>query len=62
MVTGNFSIRTHPVEVLFNLGATHSFISARLLKIATSTYSLLNIALPDGKVVSYRELFISCLL
>ena len=27
-VTDNFSIRTHPIEVLFDCGATHSFISA----------------------------------
>ena len=31
VVTGNFSIRTHLVEVLFDFGATHSFVSARLV-------------------------------
>jgi len=32
VVTGTFSIRTQPVEVLFDLGATHSFISVKLIE------------------------------
>jgi len=62
MVAGNFSIRTHHVEVLLDSGATYSFIFANLVSIIqgtlTSRYSLLNIALPNGKVVDRQELFI----
>jgi len=64
MVIGNFSIQTHPVEVLSDFGATHSFISARLVskmqENLTSRHSMLSIALPDGKVVSCQELFVDC--
>lgn len=60
VVTGKSSIRTYPVEVLFDFGDTHSFISARLVKTLelapTSRHSLLHIALPNGKVVNYKEL------
>jgi len=31
-VTSNFSIKTHPVEVLFDSVATHSFIAAGLVE------------------------------
>jgi len=53
MLTDNFSIRTHPLKVLFASSATHSFISTRLVEtlrlILTSRHSLLLISLPDGK-------------
>jgi len=62
VITGNFSIRTHSVEILFDSGATHSFIYARLVEtlwlVVTYRYSLSSIALSDGKVMSCRELFI----
>jgi len=32
VVTDKFSIRTHPIKVLLDFGATHSFISAKLVK------------------------------
>jgi len=32
MVIGIFSMKTHPIKVLFDSGATHSFISTRLVK------------------------------
>jgi len=61
-VTGKFSVRTHPAEILFDSGAAHSFISARLVKTLESApmskHSLLHIALPDGKMVKYKELLI----
>ena len=64
VMTGNFSIRTHLVGVLFDSVATHSFISARLvdtLRIAlTSRHFLLSITLLDGKVVRCQELFTYC--
>ena len=53
MVTDNFSIRTHPIKVLFASSATHSFISTGLVEtlrlILTSRHFLLSISLPDGK-------------
>ena len=64
MVTGNFSIRTHFVEFLFDFGAMHLFISARVVEmlwlVSMSRYSLLSITLLDGKVVDYRNLYIDC--
>ena len=64
VVTGNFSIKTHPVEVLFDSGATHSFISTRLVKILwlvpVSEPTRLNIALPDGKAINCKEVCINC--
>jgi len=32
VVTGIFSLLTQPVDVLFDSGATHSFISVRLVE------------------------------
>ena len=64
MGTSNFFIRIHPIKILFNSRATHSFISARLVEtlllLSMSRHSLPNIALSDGKVVSCWELFIDC--
>jgi len=62
MVTGNFIIKTHPIEVLFDSGATHSFIYARLVSkmqgTLTSKHSMLGITLPDVKMVNFQKLFI----
>ena len=62
VVTGNFSTRTYHVDVLFNSGATHSFISSRLVETLwlapTIRQSLLSIAHPDGKVVNCPDLYI----
>ena len=64
MVTGNFSIRIYPVEVSFNSGGPYSFIFARLVEtlqlVSTTRHSLLSIALPDGKVVDCRDLYMDC--
>jgi len=64
LVIGNFSIKPYPVEVLFDSGATHLFIYARLVSkmqgTLTSGHSMLNIALPDGKMINYQELFADC--
>jgi len=59
-----FSIKTHPVKVLFDYGIVHSFISAKLvnsLGLASAfKLSLLPIALVDGKTMKCEELFIDC--
>ena len=64
VVTGNFSIKTHLVEVLFDSGATHSFTSARLVRkmqgTLTSRPSILSIAPAKGKMVNCYELFVGC--
>jgi len=67
MVTGKFSIRTYSVEVLFDSGAAHSFISTRLVKtlwvLLKARHSPLSITLPNGpngKVVDCRDLYIDC--
>jgi len=56
VVNGNFFIKTHPVEGLFDSGATYSFISTKLLDTLqlelTLKQSLLNIAFLNGKVVN----------
>ena len=31
VMTGTFSIRGHPVKILFDSGATHSFINGRII-------------------------------
>jgi len=64
VVTGNFPIQTHPVKVLFDSGATHSFTSARLVRkmqgTLTSRPSILSIAPAKGKMVNCYELFVGC--
>ena len=64
IVTGNFSIQNHPVKVLLDSNATHSFISARLVSKMQGTlisrHSMLSVALPKGKMVNCQELFVDC--
>ena len=66
VLTGTFSLLTQLIDVLFDLGAVHSFISARLVPmlglIPTHKSLLLSVALPDGKTVSCEELYKGCLL
>jgi len=64
VVTGTFSLLTQSIDVLFNSGATHSFISTKLVEILglnpTQKSSLLSLMLPDGKIVSCEELYEGC--
>jgi len=64
VVTGNVSIKTYHVKFLFDSITMHLFISTRLVKIlgllSASDPALLNIALPDGKAVHCKELYIDC--
>jgi len=59
VVAGTFSFLTQPVEVLFDSGATHSFISAKLVKILklnpTQKSSMLSVMRPDGKLCHARS-------
>jgi len=52
VVTGTFPLLTQLVDVLFDSGATHSFISVRLVEALgltpTRRSSLLSVTLPDG--------------
>ena len=64
VVMGTFSIQTQPVDILFDLGATHSFIFAKLVEtlglVPTRTPPLLSMILPDGKTVKCEELYENC--
>jgi len=64
VVTGTFSLLTQVVDVLFDSGATHSFISVRLVETLgltpTRRSSLLSVTLPDRKTVSCEELYKGC--
>jgi len=63
-VTGTFSILTQPVDVLFDSGVTHSFISVKLVEslglAPTHKSSLLSVILPDAKTVTCEELYKDC--
>jgi len=58
---GYISLLTQLVDVLFDSGATHSFISAKLVETLglnpTRKFSPLSIMLPDEKTVSCKELY-----
>jgi len=60
-VTGTISIKTQPVDVLFNSDAMYSSISIKLVEalrlVPTSRHSLLPVALPNGKRVRCDELY-----
>ena len=64
VVTGAFSLLTQLIDVLFDSGATHSFISVKLVEtlglIPTRKSSLLSVTLPNGKTVSCEELCEGC--
>jgi len=61
VVTGTFSLLTQPVDVLFDSGTTHSFISIKLVEtlglIPTRKSSLLSVTLPDEKIMTCEELY-----
>jgi len=61
VVMGTFSLRTQLIDVLFDSGATHSFISARLVAMLGLTPTckslLLSVTLLDGKTVLCEELY-----
>ena len=64
VVIGTFSLLTQPVDVLFDSGTTHSFISIKLVEtlglIPTRKSSLLSVTLPDGKTMTCDELYEGC--
>ena len=64
VVTGNFSLLNQLVDVLFDSGATHSFIFVKLVETLglnpTHKSSSLFVTLPDGKTVSCEELYEGC--
>jgi predicted aspartyl protease len=52
-MTGTFSINHHPVIVLFDTDATHSFVSAKFgTKIGLDLYPVSMITTPGGKISS----------
>jgi len=61
VVMGTFSILTQSVEVLFDSGATLSFIYVKLVELLRPVpickSSLLPVILPDGKTVMCEELY-----
>ncbi|XP_021767541.1 uncharacterized protein LOC110731935 [Chenopodium quinoa] len=59
VVIGNFFICSMSTKVLFNSGASHSFISRSLvdrLKLESPVFFSLDIAIPSGKVVSCTKM------
>jgi predicted aspartyl protease len=61
VLTGTFSINNTPVKILFDSGATHSFISENLLgKLGlkgTRTKSAYKIIMPGGNISSHIVTF-----
>ena len=61
IVIGIFSMKTHPIEVLFDSSATHSFIFDGLIEILglalVPKYSIICIGLSNKKAISCEELF-----
>ena len=64
VMTGTFTIQTQPIDILFDSGATHSFISAKLVEtlqlVPTHTPPLLSAILPNEKTVKCDELDKDC--
>jgi len=64
VVMGTFSLLIQPVDILFHSGATHSFISVKLIEtlglIPTCKSSLPSVIIPDGKTVISEELYEGC--
>ena len=61
MVMSTFSIQAQPVDALFDSGATHSFISVKLVEtlglVPTRKPFLLFVILPHRKTVRCEELY-----
>jgi len=61
IMTSTFCILTQPIDVLFDSGTTHYFISVKLVEllglVPTCKSSLLSVILPDGKTVTCEELY-----
>ena len=61
VMMGTFSLLTQSVDILFDSGATHSFISIKLVETLgpnpTQKSSLLSMILLDGKIVTCEELY-----
>lgn len=60
VITGTFQVKEVPVFVLFDTGATCSFIAsltAKKLQLVNSTNIDLSIALPNGELVKCRQLY-----
>ncbi|XP_056688567.1 uncharacterized protein [Spinacia oleracea] len=64
VITGAFSIHSSPAHVLFDSGASHSFISpsfAKRLKLKPCyDFHAMSIALPIGEIVKCRTLYRNC--
>ncbi|XP_057247408.1 uncharacterized protein LOC130589830 [Beta vulgaris subsp. vulgaris] len=64
IINGTFSIHSLPVHVLFDSGASHSFISplfAKNLNLQPSCdFSSLSVALPTGETVRCRVMYRNC--
>jgi len=61
VVTGTFSLLSQSVDILFDSGFMHTFISIKLVKTLglhpTRKSSLLSVMLPDGKTMPCEELY-----
>ena len=62
-VMGTCSLLTQRVDVLFDSGATHFFISVKLVEtlgLIPTRKSLLSVTLSDGKTMTCEELYEDC--
>ena len=64
IVTSTFSIQAQLIDVLFDFGATHSFISMKLLDtlglVPTHRPTLVSVTFPDRNIMKYDELYKDC--
>jgi len=61
VLTSAFSIQAQPIDVLFDLSASHSFISVKLVEtlrlVPTCKPPQLSVILPNRKTVKCKELY-----
>jgi len=63
IIAGNFSIYSHPAYILFDSGATYSFISSKFVakyQVEPTQKHRIGVMLPSGNTVICENLFENC--